>query len=575
MLPPIGCQRSSVAVSALTPPGRARIMKSRMNKYIFVTGGVCSSLGKGVAAASLGSLLEQRGLSIRMIKVDPYINVDAGTMSPYQHGEVFVTDDGAETDLDLGNYSRFTASPLSRANSITTGQIYQEVIQREREGRYLGRTVQVIPHITDRIKHRIRAVGDEQGVDVTIVEVGGTVGDIESFPFLEAVRQMIHELGRERVLAVHLTLIPEVANGELKTKPTQHSVKELREIGIQPDILLCRARVPLGDDIRRKVALFTNVDFEAVISAYDVESTLYEIPLMYHRQGLDELSLKRLGVADAAPADLSGWQHCVSVVTGSPEVIRIGVVGKYIELSDSYKSVDEALIHGGIANECRVTLVKIDSELLEKGELDIEKTLGSVDGILVPGGFGGRGVAGMVAAARYAREHRIPYFGICLGMQVMVIEYARSVLGHADADSTEFVPDTPYPVVSLLEEQIDVKNYGGTMRLGGSVSRLLPDTRIRAAYGSELITERHRHRYEVSNAFRQQLNEAGLVTAGVTEDYSLVESLEWANHPWGVGVQFHPEFQSKPVAAHPLFRAFIGAAVEASRGARDGADVGA
>lgn len=535
-----------------------------MNKYIFVTGGVCSSLGKGIAAASLGSLLESRGFAVRMIKVDPYINVDAGTMSPYQHGEVYVTDDGAETDLDLGNYARFTCSPLSRDNSITTGQIYQEVIRQEREGRYLGRTVQVIPHITDRIKQRVRSVGDDHGVDMTIVEVGGTVGDIESFPFLEAVRQMIHELGKTNVLAVHLTLIPEVANGELKTKPTQHSVKELREIGIQPDVLLCRAPVSLPDDVRRKIALFTNVDMEAVVSAYDVQSTLYEIPLMYHRQGLDTIVLQRLGM-EFPEADLTGWQHVVDVVTGSDCTVRIAVVGKYIDLSDSYKSVDEALFHGGIANDCKVELVKIDSEGLEKGDVDLERAFRGVDGMLVPGGFGGRGVNGMVAAARYAREHDIPYFGICLGMQVMVIEYARSVLGFEDADSTEFAPECAHPVVGLLEEQIDVKNYGGTMRLGASQSRLLPDTLIRSVYGTEIVTERHRHRYEVSNTYRQRLNEAGLITGGVTEDYSLVESLEWAGHRWGLGVQFHPEFRSKPVDAHPLFRAFVGAARASSR----------
>ncbi|MEX2444641.1 MAG: CTP synthase [Alkalispirochaeta sp.] len=530
-----------------------------MNKYIFVTGGVCSSLGKGVAAASLGSLLESRGLAVRMIKVDPYINVDAGTMSPYQHGEVYVTDDGAETDLDLGNYARFTSSPLSRDNSITTGQIYQEVIQREREGRYLGRTVQVIPHITDRIKQRVRAVGDQEGVDVTIVEIGGTVGDIESYPFLEAVRQMIHELGKTNVLAVHVTLIPEVANGELKTKPTQHSVKELREIGIQPDILLCRAPVALPDELRRKIALFTNVENEAVISAYDVSSTLYEIPLVYHRQGLDGTALKLLGV-EAGEAELSGWQHVVHVVTGSDCVVRIAVVGKYIELSDTYKSVDEALFHGGIANECRVELVKIDAERLEKAGDSLAELFEGIDGILVPGGFGGRGVLGMVRAATYARTQGIPYLGICLGMQVMVIEFARLVLGLEEADSTEFNPDGPHPVVSLLEEQVDVKNYGGTMRLGAGRSRLLPDTRIRAVYGREIVEERHRHRYEVSNVYRQQLNEAGLMTGGVTEDYSLVESLEWPHHPFGVGVQFHPEFKSKPVDAHPLFREFVGAA---------------
>lgn len=531
-----------------------------MSKYIFVTGGVCSSLGKGVAAASLGALLESRGLAVRMVKIDPYINVDAGTMSPYQHGEVYVTDDGAETDLDIGNYARFTASPLSRANSITTGQIYQEVIQREREGRYLGRTVQVIPHITDRIKQRIRAVGEEQPGSVTIVEIGGTVGDMESVPFLEAARQMIHELGHSNVISVHVTLIPEVINGELKTKPTQHSVKELREIGIQPDILLCRSPYALSEEMRRKLALFTNVEFEAVISAYDIETTLYEIPLMYHSQGLDEIALRRLQM-EFGPAGLDDWQRVVDVFKNADRTVRIAVVGKYIELSDSYKSIDEALFHGGIAKGVRVELVKIDSEKIESSDVAAAEILKDVDGLLVPGGFGGRGIKGMVAAACHAREAGLPYFGICLGMQVMVIEFARNVLGLAGADSTEFAPDCEHPVVGLLEEQIDVKNYGGTMRLGRSGSRLQPNTKIRSTYGTELIYERHRHRYEVSNAYRQRLNDAGLIVSGVTEDYSLVESLEWAGHRWGVGVQFHPEFGSKPVAAHPLFRDFIGAAL--------------
>jgi CTP synthase len=530
-----------------------------MEKYIFVTGGVCSSLGKGIAAASLGSLLEARGLQVRMIKIDPYINVDAGTMSPYQHGEVYVTDDGAETDLDLGNYARFTNSPLSRANSITTGQIYSEVIQREREGRYLGRTVQVIPHITDRIKQRVRSVGSEDGVDVTIVEIGGTVGDIESFPFLEAARQMIHELGHKNVIAVHLTLIPEVTNGELKTKPTQHSVKELLEVGIQPDILLCRAPHILEDAMRRKIALFTNVEFEAVISAYDVQTTLYEIPLMYHRQKLDEIALDKLEL-QYGEARLSAWEEVVEVFTTTTKRARIAVVGKYIELSDSYKSVDEALFHGGIANGAKVELVKVDSEKLEKHG-NYEEVFEEVDGILVPGGFGGRGILGMVDTARHAREHGIPYFGICLGMQVMVIEYARNVLGMEDADSTEFAPECEHPVVSLLEEQIDVKNYGGTMRLGENGSRLQSGTTIRKIYGSEIIHERHRHRYEVSNRYRQDLHDAGLRVTATTEDGALVESVQWQEHPWGLGAQFHPEFKSKPVDAHPLFRSFIEASL--------------
>ena len=458
-----------------------------MNKYVFVTGGVCSSLGKGIAAASLGSLLEYRGLNVRMVKIDPYINVDAGTMSPYQHGEVYVTDDGAETDLDLGNYARFTNSPLSKQSSITTGQIYQEVIQREREGHYLGRTVQVIPHITDRIKKRILNVGESEDVDVTIVEIGGTVGDIESFPFLEAARQMVHEYGHKNVIAVHLTLIPEVAGGELKTKPTQHSVKEMREIGIQPDILLCRAPVMLDDELRRKIALFTNVEYEAVFSAYDVSNTIYEIPLTFESQHLDDIILEKLHI-DAPPAQLEAWEGVVDVFARTATTARIAVVGKYIELHDSYKSVDEALYHGGVANGVRVELVKIDSEKLEKQEEDLDEVFDGVDGILVPGGFGSRGIQGMIDTARYARENGIPYFGICLGMQVMVVEYARDVLRLEEANSTEFAPDAPDPVVVLLEEQINVKNYGGTMRLG-SVSVEISQSSWRAP-GSERSTSR-------------------------------------------------------------------------------------
>ncbi|MFW5815033.1 MAG: CTP synthase [Spirochaetota bacterium] len=538
-----------------------------MKKYIFVTGGVCSSLGKGIAAASLGSLIELRGLRIRMAKIDPYINVDAGTMSPYQHGEVYVTDDGAETDLDLGNYARFTASPLSRANSITTGQVYQEVIQREREGRYLGRTVQVIPHITDRIKQRILAVGEHPEVDLTIVEVGGTVGDIESVPFLEAARQMIHELGHENVLVVHLTLVPEVAGSELKTKPTQHSVKELQSIGIQPDILLCRAPRELDDDMRRKIALFTNVPFEAVISAYDVESTIYEIPLIFSRQGLDVIALERLSL-EYEECELGAWEHVVEVFRQREGLVRIAVVGKYIELNDSYKSVDEALYHGGIANDRRVELVKVDSEMLEnlETEEEVADVLRGVDGILVPGGFGSRGIEGMVRAARYARENGVPYFGICLGLQVMVIEYSRNVLGLEKANSTEFDQEGPHPVVSLLEEQVDVRNYGGTMRLGASDSHLLAGSRIRDIYGEPVIQERHRHRYEVANRYRQSLEEAGLLVTAVTPDHSLVESVQWDDHPWGVGVQFHPEFKSKPTSAHPLFADFVRQSIAHSPG---------
>lgn len=518
-------------------------------------------MGKGIAAASIGSLLESRGISIRMIKIDPYINVDAGTMSPYQHGEVYVTDDGAETDLDLGNYARFTSSELGKPSSITTGQVYQEVIQREREGRYLGRTVQVIPHITDRIKQRVLAVGEQEGVEVTIVEIGGTVGDIESIPFLEAARQMMHELGHENVLSIHLTLVPEVSGGEFKTKPTQHSVKEMREIGIQPDILLCRAAAVLDDDMRRKIALFTNVAYEAVISAYDVPHTIYEIPLMFHEQKLDQIVCAKLGLNAWEKPELDDWQRVVTVFRDARQILRIAVVGKYIDLHDSYKSVDEALYHGGIANGTRVELVKVDSEKLEKhGHL--RDSFRGIDGILVPGGFGSRGIEGMIQTARYARENGIPYFGICLGMQVMVIEWARSCVGLEEADSTEFNPETPDPVISLLEEQIDVTNYGGTMRLGANDSLLHDGSAIRRIYGTGRISERHRHRYEVANKYRRRLTDAGLEITAVTPDDSLVESVAWPDHPWGVGVQFHPEFKSKPTRAHPLFESFIEASLK-------------
>ena len=533
-----------------------------MNKYVFVTGGVCSSLGKGIAAASLGNLLETRGLTVRMVKIDPYINVDAGTMSPYQHGEVYVTDDGAETDLDLGNYARFTNSTLSRENSITTGQIYLEVITREREGRYLGKTVQVVPHITDRIKQRILAVGEAADVDVTIIEVGGTVGDIESIPFLEAARQMVMEVGRENVISVHLTLIPEVAGGELKTKPTQHSVNKMREIGIQPDILMCRSPIPLDDEMRRKISLFTNVPVNAVISAHDVVS-IYELPVVYGQQNLDEIVLKRFGMETPPAKGRDRWEKMVSAYLRADRIITIGMIGKYIDLSDSYKSVDEALVHGGIANGVKIKIQKIDSEKLESmSETELAQVFSGVDGILVPGGFGARGIRGMTISARYAREHKIPYFGICLGMQVMVIEYSRTVLGHADADSTEFVPDSAHPVVSLLEEQIDVKNYGGTMRLGLSETILKHGTMIHEIYGKDSIWERHRHRYEVANKYRAALEKDGLLISATTPGGELVESVQWPDHPWGLGVQYHPEFMSKPMKAQPLFASFIHACAQ-------------
>lgn len=530
-----------------------------MNKYIFVTGGVCSSLGKGIAASSLGALLEGRGLNVRMVKCDPYLNVDAGTMSPYQHGEVYVTDDGAETDLDLGNYARFTSGPLSKANSITTGQVYEAVIRKEREGRYLGRTVQVIPHITDEIKGRILAVGKDPDVDIVIVEIGGTVGDIESIPFLEAARQLIHELGRSNALSVHLTLLPEVAGGELKTKPTQHSVKAMQEQGIQPDVLICRAPLLLDDATRRKIALFTNVEHDAVFTSYNVDTTIYEIPLVFYDQKLDLVILKKLGI-ESRHADLSAWTSMMENFQSAETSVRIAIVGKYMDLHDSYKSVYEALFHAGLANGVRIELVKIDSSRLE-GEGDISAILGStgaaVDGILVPGGFGQRGIHGMIRAAEWARTQKLPYFGICLGMQIMVIEWARDVLGWADADSSEFAQDTPHPVVSLLEEQIDVKNYGGTMRLGRSETSAREGTKILSAYGNKQIFERHRHRYEFSNKYRKEMEDSGLVIAALTPDGGLVESVEWPGHPWGVGVQFHPEFKSRPTAAHPLFKDFI------------------
>ncbi len=534
-----------------------------MSKYIFITGGVCSGLGKGVAAGSIGSLLESRGFAIRMIKIDPYINVDAGTMNPYQHGEVYVTDDGAETDLDLGNYNRFTSSPLGRDNSITTGQIYQAVIMKEREGRFLGKTVQVIPHITDEIKTRIFRVGEQPGVEITLVEIGGTVGDIESIPFLEAARQFIHDLGRQNVIFVHLTLVPVVYMGEPKTKPTQHSVRELREIGIQPDILLLRSHTPPDEEMRRKISLFTNVEEEAVISAHDVGATIYEIPPTFAEQSLDDIIMRKLGLAGKRPLR-DGWKKVVDHYRTVTETVRVAIVGKYTGLHDSYISIFEALHHGGIANGVRVELVKFEGEDLEDGR-DLDEALGGCDGVLVPGGFGMRGIEGMIRSARWAREKKVPYLGICLGLQIMVIEYARHVLALSGAHSSEFSPETEHPVVSLLEEQVDIKAYGGTMRLGKSDSHLAPGTKIAAAYGAPVISERHRHRYEVSNRYRKRLEEAGLVMSGLTPDGSLVESVEWPGHPWGVGVQFHPEFKSKPVAPSPLFSHFIAACRESKK----------
>lgn len=540
---------------------RLSIYFTYMKKYIFISGGVCSSLGKGLAATSLANLLESRGLNIQMIKIDPYLNVDAGTMSPYQHGEVYVTDDGAETDLDLGSYARFTRASIRKENSITTGQIYQSVINKEREGRYLGRTVQIIPHITDEIKRRITAVGKRPGVDVTLIEIGGTVGDYESIPYLEAARQMHSDLGSEHVLFVHLTLVPEVGGGELKTKPTQHSVKELRELGIQPDILICRAPVMLSNDMIHKISSFTNVKREAVIVGYDLQDTVYELPLVYRQQKVDDIVIEKLNLQASEP-ELSRWAEMVDILKHAKKKVNIAIVGKYIHLPDSYKSIYDALLHGGIANHAKVKLIKIDSEELEKlSEEQMASRFEGIDGILIPGGFGSRGVLGMIHVAQYARTNKIPCFGICLGMQILVIEYARNVLGLSDADSTEFRPESDNPVISLLEEQIDITEMGGTMRLGKSESHLIPGTKIHRSYNNEIIFERHRHRYEFNNRYRDPMQEAGLVISGFTPEGELVESVEWPDHPWGVGVQFHPEFKSTPIDPHPLFASFIKASI--------------
>lgn len=526
-----------------------------MKKYIFVTGGVCSSLGKGIAASSLGSVLESRNLSVRMIKVDPYINVDAGTMSPYQHGEVYVTDDGAETDLDLGNYARFTSTPLSKDHSITTGQIYEAVIKKEREGRYLGKCVQVVPHITDEIKRRIRSIGNRPDVDVTIIEIGGTVGDIESIPYLEAVRQMIHEFGHSNALSVHLTLVPTVSGGEAKTKPTQHSVKSMREIGIQPDVLLCRCDLPLVADMKKKISQFTNIDYDAVISAHNVDSTLYAIPEIYSEQGLDEIVCQKLQLNTKKP-NLKEWKKVRASYEEAKTTANIAFVGKYIELSDAYKSVDEALVHGGIANNSKVNIIKIDAEHVESMD-NLDELLKDIDGIIIPGGFGDRGVLGMIQTAKYARENNIPCFGICLGMQVMVIEWARNVLNMKKADSAEFRPEGDSNVIALLEDQVDITEYGGTMRLGLSETKVIKGTKLEEAYGSLSIMERHRHRFEVSNDFKDDIEKSGLIIGGTTPDGNLVEAVEWPGHPWGVGVQAHPEFTSQPIKAGPLFVKFI------------------
>jgi CTP synthase len=527
-----------------------------MTKYIFITGGVCSSLGKGIAASSLGCLLEGRGYKVCIMKMDPYINIDPGTMSPYQHGEVYVTDDGAETDLDLGNYERFTSQSLSRLNSVTTGQIYSKVIEKERRGDYLGRTVQVIPHITNEIKGRIKILDKKYNPDFIIVEIGGTVGDIEGIPFLEAIRQFRLETGKENSLYVHVTLIPVVgAAEEPKTKPTQHSVSKLREIGISPDVLLCRTKDELTNEMRNKIALFCDVEEKAVIAAKDIKKTIYEVPLILGAGKLDDIILEKCGM-QKRKRNLKHWEKIVNQLTTEKETVKIAVAGKYTELHDAYKSIYEALVHGGIENDVKVDIIKIKVDNVED-EKHLKELYGGIHGILVPGGFGERGIEGKILTVKYARTKNIPFFGICLGMQCMVIEFARNVLGFADANSKEFNIDTEYPVISLMEEQDGVANLGGTMRLGSQPAVLTLKSKIHDAYNGEKVNERHRHRYEFTNKYRKIMEENGLVIAATSPDGQLVEAVEYKYHPWGVGVQFHPEFKSKPVKAHELFNAFI------------------
>ncbi len=556
-------------MTAASAPAHEHSLVTRSAKYIFVTGGVVSSLGKGIAAASLGRLLVERGLAVTTMKFDPYLNVDPGTMSPFQHGEVFVTDDGAETDLDLGHYERFLDRPLSQANNVTTGRIYLNVISKERRGEYLGSTVQVIPHVTDEIKGALKRIAP--GNDVVLVEIGGTVGDIESQPFLEAMRQFRQEVGKENAIFVHLTLVPYIAAaGEVKTKPTQHSVRDLMEVGIQPDVLICRAEQPLTEDVKRKIALFCNVEFGAVVESVDVPS-IYQIPLEFHAQGLDTLVCRRLGLDVPAP-ELSRWRELVRrVVEPRGRATRIAVVGKYTDYVDSYKSVQEALIHGGVAHDVGVDIDWISSDRFSS--LETARTiLSEYDGLLVPGGFGVRGVEGMVEAIRVARETGLPYLGICLGMQTAIIEFARNVCGISDSHSSEFAPECANAVVSLMESQQHVTDMGGTMRLGSYLCRLQPGTHAREAYAADEVSERHRHRYEVSNRFRDTLQRHGMVLSGLSPDGSLVEMIELAHHPWFVGSQFHPELKSRLTRPHPLFAGFIGAASQHVRGRSVGAD---
>jgi CTP synthase len=527
-------------------------------KYIFVTGGVVSSLGKGLTAAALGALLEMRGLTVRIQKFDPYLNVDPGTMSPFQHGEVYVLEDGAETDLDLGHYERFTSGKLSRLNSLSSGQVYESVIQKERRGDYLGKTVQVIPHVTNEIKERIHAGGKD--VDVLITEIGGTTGDIEGLPFLEAMRQFAHEAGPTDVIFIHVTLVPYLAAaGELKTKPTQQSVAKLREIGIQPDVLVCRCDHPLDHDLRDKLSLFCNVPVKAVIECRDVAHSIYELPLALQKEGMDELVLELLGLKNPAPKK-NIWLEIVRRLLTPKHEVTIGVVGKYIELQDAYKSVYESITHAGIANNCKVNIRRIDAEdLQKKGDIRLLKGL---DGILVPGGFGDRGIAGKIAAAKWARERKVPYYGLCLGLQIAVIEFARNVLRLPGANSTEFDARAADPVINMMEEQKNIIDKGATMRLGSYECALTPGTQAARAYAVGSVRERHRHRYEVNNAYVSRLQRAGLVVSGINPRRNLVEIIELKNHPWFVAVQFHPEFRSKPNQSHPLFAAFIAAAIK-------------
>lgn len=528
-------------------------------KYIFITGGVVSGLGKGITAASLGRLLKARGFRVTNQKFDPYINVDPGTMSPYQHGEVFVTDDGAETDLDIGHYERFIDENLSKNCNVTTGKIYWSVINKERRGDFLGGTVQVIPHITNEIKDRIYRVGHSGETDIVITEIGGTVGDIESQPFLEAIRQVNFEIGSENVMYIHVTLVPSLFNsGELKTKPTQHSTKELRSIGIQPNVIVCRTAQPLNDDVKEKIGLFCNIPGKWVIQNLDAEH-IYEVPLMLEEEGLTDIVCTKLGLKCGDP-DLTEWRNIVAKQKNLSKKVKIAIVGKYVELPDAYLSVTEALCHGGLVNDCRVKVEWVNSEYIDRN--NVNEKLADADGILVPGGFGERGIEGKILAAQYAREHKVPYFGICLGMQMAVVEFARNILNFKDANSSEFNKNTAHPIIDLMYEQREIEDKGGTMRLGLYPCKIGKDTKAYEAYGTDMIRERHRHRYELNNDYRDMLQQNGMILSGISPNGKLVEMMELKDHPWYVGVQFHPEFKSRPNRAHPLFREFIKASLE-------------